>query len=952
MRTPPTISFAVTHPDGTSETIERDGGLGEYFICRKTIGQTANEHNVVIDDPRISRRHCAVIWDGESIWRLRDLGSTNGTWVGGNSVEADVQLENGTEIRLGDSIVQFRLGPAGDAPWHPPAVGSIDREDGATVVNLAPSPEGNDDATTVNLPHQQLHVDNGNETVVNIEPGNTGDDTMANTGSENSSDDAAVASPTDDDATTVNLPPQQSHMDSGDETVVNIETGQTDDAAVENSGSEGLGNDATAAPPTDDDATAVNLPPQQSHVDSDDETVVNTEPEQTGDATMANTGGEKLGEDATIAGEATMAGEAADGADTDTTVMNTPSSTADSQAAETAPDSAPETDTQTSPPPAESEATIIRTPVSAPEPRPSGGNGATAPGITLLTELQSAGLLTTDQARAVELHAKSSGQTVFQTIVHDGHLTNQDQIQAWAAERAGCRRVESSEALQEDVRQVEWLRLNAAEKAGVLMLRSGDGGAVEYAATDPFDILTRDWVARCEESITARPVLVTPAIFTDTVRRLRRDENEDDEGEIGVAIEIDWNQAEQVKENLEGHDVPMIVDYIIFRAHALGASDIHIEPTETSLLIRNRVDGILHEEAVLPDALHPEVASRIKILSGMDVAEKRRPQDGRIAIKIRQSPIDVRVSTFPTVYGEKIVMRLLDQSSLMPSPDHLGLRPRELRMLIDGLSAPYGLIMLCGPTGSGKTTTLYSCLGAIDKTTKNVLTVEDPVEYRLEGVHQMQVNHKIGLTFQQGLRNILRQDPDIIMVGECRDLETAEMAIQASLTGHIVFSTIHTNDAIGVVSRLLDMEIDPFLVATALSLAIAQRLVRTICPECKTQVDGADVIEKLRTDGVSDAKLQTLGIEIDPDLQYAMGRGRGCGFCRGTGYSGRQAVFEVFEMTNECRQIVMGDQYNADELREVAVRDGLSTLVQSGLNLVEQGITTHEEVIRVLGETN
>ncbi|MDP6876719.1 MAG: GspE/PulE family protein, partial [Alphaproteobacteria bacterium] len=479
-----------------------------------------------------------------------------------------------------------------------------------------------------------------------------------------------------------------------------------------------------------------------------------------------------------------------------------------------------------------------------------------------------------------------------------------------------------------------------------------DDGYVEYATTDPFDVVRRDWVARCERRDSARPVLVLPSVFRDAMKRLRRELNDEDDGEIGVAVEIDWDQAQRMRENLEGQDVPAIVDFILFRAHALGASDIHVEPTEQSLLIRNRVDGILHEEAVLPAALHPEVSSRIKILSGMDVAEKRRPQDGRISINIRQSPIDVRVSSFPTVYGEKLVMRLLDQSSLMPSPNHLGLEPRGLRMLIDGLNAPHGLIMLCGPTGSGKTTTLYSCLGAIDKTSKNVLTVEDPVEYRLEGVHQMQVNHKIGLTFQQGLRNILRQDPDIIMVGECRDVETAEMAIQASLTGHIVFSTIHTNDAVGVVSRLLDMNIDPFLVATAMTLAIAQRLVRTICPECKAQVDGSHIVEKLRTDGVSDAKLKMLGIEIDPDLQYAVGRGRGCNYCRGTGYSGRQAVFEVFEMTNDARQIVMAEQYNADELRDLAERDGLNTLVQSGLELVEQGVTTHEEVIRVLGESS
>ena len=568
---------------------------------------------------------------------------------------------------------------------------------------------------------------------------------------------------------------------------------------------------------------------------------------------------------------------------------------------------------------------------------------------TMLGELVLAGLLNTEKARSIESEARNSGRTVFATIVNDSNLTNQSEIHEWGAARAACRRITASQDLHKAVRTADWLPLNSAENAGVLLLESGEGAIGEYATTDPFDVLTRDWVARCENKNFVRPVLVSPTVFKDALKRIRRDLNEEGQGEIGITVDIDWESAERLRENLEDQDVPVIVNFILFRAHALGASDIHVEPTAHSLLIRNRVDGILHDEAVMPAALHSEVASRIKILSGMDVAEKRRPQDGRVSINIHQNPIDVRVSTFPTVYGEKIVMRLLDQSSLMPSPDLLGLRPHELSMLIDGLNAPYGLIMLCGPTGSGKTTTLYSCLGSVDKSSKNVLTVEDPVEYRLEGVHQMQVNHKIGLTFGQGLRNILRQDPDIIMVGECRDLETAEMAIQASLTGHIVFSTIHTNDAIGVVSRLLDMNIDPFLVASSMTLAIAQRLVRTICPECKLQIDGSEISKKLTTDGVSEAKLELLGINIDPELQYAIGRGRGCNHCRGTGYLGRQAVFEVFQMTNKYRQIVMAETYNADELRTLAAQDGMRTLVQSGLDLVEQGETTHEEVIRVLG---
>ena len=381
----------------------------------------------------------------------------------------------------------------------------------------------------------------------------------------------------------------------------------------------------------------------------------------------------------------------------------------------------------------------------------------------------------------------------------------------------------------------------------------------------------------------------------------------------------------------------------------MNASDVHIEPTEDSMLARNRVDGILHVDATLPLALHQEVVSRIKIMSGMDVAEKRRPQDGRIGALIRGAPIDVRVSSYPTVYGEKIVMRLLDKSALRPSPEGLGLRANDLKLLKEKIGAPYGLIMISGPTGSGKTTTLYSCLGSIDKIGNNVLTIEDPVEYRLRGVHQLQVNEKIGLTFASGLRTILRQDPDVIMIGECRDKETANMAIQASLTGHIVFSTIHTNDAVGVVTRLLDMEIDPFLVANAVSLAVAQRLVRRVCRHCKTSVSGAEVLKELRGEGVSEERLVELGVNIDPDFLYV--HGAGCVHCRNTGYQGRQAVFEMFEMTREARAMIMSSNFNADELRAMAMKNGMTTVMSHGLHLVDEGESTHSEVLRVLGET-
>jgi len=855
LRAPTTIRLEVTSHNGTSEIFERDGLLGEYRICRQTIDQIASEHNFVIDDPHISRRHCSFVWNGTADWLLQDLGSRSGTKCGDQPVLEEIVVRSGAEIRVGDSLVRIQFGPPNDRPWRRPTVGHA------------------------------WHVD----------------------------DEHTLIIPTYDSGVAAL---EAWHSSSDNETVINI-GGQADGAA-----------NADASANSDADVTIMGRSDHQGP----DATIISAPASEGLDATLIGTPATLK----TAVVDATVIGALAKGQ------PDGPISTVDTGTGQTIGDDG---------------ATIITDPgqrlgVTAGSSATHIGMPDTGRGKTLLEEMRLAGLLNAEQAKLIQSQARKSGRTVFSTVVDDIFLTNQSAIHQWAAERATCRTITVGQELQEVVREADWLPLQLAEDAGVLMLETGDDAGVEYATTDPFDVLKRDWVARCEKQNIIRPVLVSPATFQDALNRLRRDLKNDDAGEIGVVIEMNLERAEKVRETLETQGIPMIVDFILFSAHASGASDIHVEPTEQSLMIRNRVDGILHLEAAMPAGMHAEVTSRIKILSGMDVAEKRRPQDGRISINMRQSPIDVRVSTFPTVYGEKIVMRLLDQSSLMPSPDHLGLGPRELAMLIDGLNSPYGLIMLCGPTGSGKTTTLYSCLGAIDKTTKNVLTVEDPVEYRLAGVHQMQVNQKIGLTFQQGLRNILRQDPDIIMVGECRDLETAEMAIQASLTGHIVFSTIHTNDAIGVVSRLLDMDIDPFLVATAMTLAIAQRLVRTICPECKTQVDGSDIIEKLKTDGVSDAKLELLGIEIDPELEYATGRGRDCNHCRGSGYLGRQAVFEVFQMTNECRQIVMAEPFNADELRALAARNGLSSLVQSGLDLVEQGVTTHEEVIRVLGETN
>ncbi|PCI40842.1 MAG: type II secretion system protein GspE [Rhodospirillaceae bacterium] len=551
-------------------------------------------------------------------------------------------------------------------------------------------------------------------------------------------------------------------------------------------------------------------------------------------------------------------------------------------------------------------------------------------------------------AERIARSALAHRHTFFRTLADDQGLQSKKDVYAFIAKKFNYTLITDEDWLRKEAIETDWLNFSQVETWGAIVLADSTSTKIVYATIDPFDISLNDWIKKCSGADETEIVLVFPDVFTVVSHQLKTQQVEE-EGEVGISIDISVDQEMAIQNNIDNVDIPQIVNYMIHRGYIQGASDIHIEPTEEMLLVRNRVDGILHDDTTLPRSLHPEISSRIKIISSMDVAERRRPQDGRIGAVIRDAPIDIRVSSFPTVYGEKIVMRLLDKNALRPSPESLGLLPRDLRLLKDKINSPYGLVMISGPTGSGKTTTLYSCLGSIDKNSKNVLTVEDPVEYRLKGVHQMQVNEKIDLTFESGLRTILRQDPDVVMVGECRDKETASMAIQASLTGHIVFSTIHTNDAIGVVTRLLDMGIDPFLVANSLTLAIAQRLVRSICTRCKVEVTGDDVRQRLKDDGVSAERLDSLGIKIDDNLTYL--EGTGCLHCRNTGYLGRHPVFEVFEMTNEARTLIMSPDFNADKLRNMVMAAGMTTLIRHGVHLIEDGITTYEEVIRVLGES-
>ncbi|MFH1876286.1 MAG: ATPase, T2SS/T4P/T4SS family [Candidatus Omnitrophota bacterium] len=383
----------------------------------------------------------------------------------------------------------------------------------------------------------------------------------------------------------------------------------------------------------------------------------------------------------------------------------------------------------------------------------------------------------------------------------------------------------------------------------------------------------------------------------------------------------------------ETAEAPIIklVNMMVLQAVKERASDIHVEPEEASVRIRYRVDGLLHEISLLPKKLQNSVISRIKILSNMDIAESRKPQDGRIRLVMEGKDLDIRVSTFPVVHGENVVMRLLNKSSVVLGLEQVGFLERDGAAFAKIIRRPNGIVLIAGPTGSGKTTTLYAALTTISTMEKNIITIEDPVEYELPLIRQTQVNVKAGLTFANGLRSILRQDPDIIMVGEIRDKETAEIAIQAALTGHLVFSTLHTNDAPSAVTRLIDMGVEPFLISSSLVGILAQRLVRVVCPKCKEK----------RV--VADDALRSLGIARDTELYY----GKGCSFCKNTGFLGRTGIFELCIITEEVKKLI-DRKASADEIKGKAMEQGMQTLCVDGAVKITRGITTPEEVLQVV----
>jgi len=544
-------------------------------------------------------------------------------------------------------------------------------------------------------------------------------------------------------------------------------------------------------------------------------------------------------------------------------------------------------------------------------------------------------IITKEQFNKALEESRKKGMPIGKVIVRSGMVTEEAYAQA-VSEALDIPYVNLSNYII-DAETVKLIPETMAQKYKAIPIFK-IGNSLTVAMADPKDIMAIDELSRrakcdIETALAAESSILnaidqyykTASSFDDVVKDI------DKESRLqGSRVEFDSKKLAEI-----AGEAPVIklVNMIILQAVKDRASDIHIEPEEAKLVVRFRIDGILHEMFSPPKHLEPALMSRIKVLSKMDIAEKRKPQDGRFDMKALDRDIDLRVSSFPTIYGENIVIRILDRGGLVLGLDKIGFSADTQKEFEKLVKHPHGIILVTGPTGSGKTTTLYSALSIIDSEEKNVITIEDPVEYHLGRIRQSQINPKAGLTFATGLRSILRQDPDVIMVGEIRDKETAEISVQASLTGHLVLSTLHTNDAAGALSRLIDMEIEPFLISSSIIGILAQRLVRKICNKCREEYTPSEDI------------LKVLGI----DQKKGFFKGKGCSACKNTGYRERIGIFELLIVDDQIRKLIV-DKASSDILKKIAVETGMKTLRDDGLDKILKGITTPEEVIKATQE--
>jgi len=552
--------------------------------------------------------------------------------------------------------------------------------------------------------------------------------------------------------------------------------------------------------------------------------------------------------------------------------------------------------------------------------------------------LLKAGKITKEQLEHALKEQKEHGGKLGEVLLRLGYIKDENVINEFLAKQLNIGTIKL-EDLELDPEVVNLIPVDIAQKFNVIAVVKV--GKILFVATnDPGNVFVMDTL-KFVTGYDIQPVMASKESIQKAIDKYYGTGESFTEvvEEVAGDLEIMEEEEEEVSENelqkaVQDKPIVKLVNSLILDAIRLKASDIHIEVYEKRFRVRYRIDGVLREVSQLPYGLRHAVISRIKILSKLNISERRLPQDGRIKIQAFGRSIDLRVSILPCIFGEKVVMRLLDPENLMLDMSKLGFPERAMKEFNKAIHMPYGMILVTGPTGSGKTTTLYSALQSLNTPDVNIMTAEDPVEFNLDGINQVQVRAEIGLTFAAALRSFLRQDPNIILVGEIRDQETADIAIKAALTGHLVFSTLHTNDAPSTITRLVDMGLPPFLVASSVKLVVAQRLLRRICKDCKEEYEPEP--EKLEILGIDPEEVKKKGLKF-----Y---RGRGCPTCGGTGYKGRIAVFEVMPITRELQRLII-EGASALEIEEMAAQQGMTTLRQEAIARMFEGITTIDQVI-------
>jgi len=555
--------------------------------------------------------------------------------------------------------------------------------------------------------------------------------------------------------------------------------------------------------------------------------------------------------------------------------------------------------------------------------------------------LVNAKLITNEQlAQALSAQQREGGR-LGTSLVKLGFL-DEDELVSFLSKQYGIPSVSLSD-MNVDPSLCKLIPADVVQKYQIMPINR-TGATITIAMIDPSNVFALDDVKFMTgynvEAVVASEAAIKSAInkYYDSAEALQDVMATLSEGDENVDLLVEDDDEDtslgDIKAAVEDAPVVKLVNLILTDAIAKGASDIHVEPYEKSFRVRYRIDGVLYETMQPPMRLRAALTSRLKIMSELDISERRLPQDGRIKLKLKGKEVDLRVSTLPTLFGEKIVLRILDKGNLQLDLAKLGFEDRAGKDFFKAISSPYGMVLVTGPTGSGKSTTLYSALSNVNKIDVNIMTAEDPVEYNLMGINQVQMKDEIGLNFAATLRSFLRQDPDIIMVGEIRDYETAEIAVKAALTGHLVLSTLHTNDAPSTINRLLNMGIEPFLVASSTLLILAQRLARRLCANCKEA-------EKVPAQALLD-----IGFKEEDLTDMTCYKGKGCDICSGTGYKGRVALYEVMPISDPIKQLIL-EGATATELKRQMIADGCKTLRMSGLTKIKEGITSIEEVLRV-----